>query len=199
MEPVFMVLGQSAATVAMHSVKQDVAVQNIDFAKLQTQLLKDGQVLEWTGPKRTPPVQIAPESLPGIVMDDEAATRDGFESFSTGSSPHLGIGYRHDGNTMKGQQTAVFQLTVVKPGRYSVRLAATPHANRATNIPVTVAQKDSVQQYTLNQRVEPKYGAFHAIAERLFEAGTVTVTVSNKDTDGYVLIDGVQLLPVREP
>ncbi|HEO71644.1 MAG TPA: FAD-dependent oxidoreductase, partial [Candidatus Hydrogenedentes bacterium] len=46
MEPVFMVLGQSAATAAVHAIDAHCAVQQIDYGKLQAQLLQDGQVLE---------------------------------------------------------------------------------------------------------------------------------------------------------
>lgn len=46
MEPVFMVLGQSAATAAAHAIDQSVAVQDIDYAKLRVRLLNDKQVLE---------------------------------------------------------------------------------------------------------------------------------------------------------
>lgn len=47
MEPVFMVLGQSAATAAIHSIVEDVPVQSIDFAMLRDRLLADGQQLSW--------------------------------------------------------------------------------------------------------------------------------------------------------
>src|SRR5690606_21292395 len=46
MEPVFMVLGQSAATVAALAIDQSTAVQEIPYEKLKEQLLSDGQVLE---------------------------------------------------------------------------------------------------------------------------------------------------------
>ncbi len=46
MEPVFMVLGQSAATAACQAIDQGVAVQDIDYQSLQKVLLKDKQVLE---------------------------------------------------------------------------------------------------------------------------------------------------------
>ncbi|HLV01912.1 MAG TPA: FAD-dependent oxidoreductase [Acidobacteriota bacterium] len=48
MEPVFMVLGQSAATAAAHAIQQNVAVQDVDRNKLQQRLLNDGQILKWT-------------------------------------------------------------------------------------------------------------------------------------------------------
>ena len=51
MEPVFMVLGQSAATAACHSIDEDVSVQQIDMNRLTRRLKDDGQVLEWTGEK----------------------------------------------------------------------------------------------------------------------------------------------------
>jgi hypothetical protein len=48
MEPVFMVLGQSAATAAVQAIEQQVPVQTIDPTRLGEQLRADGTVLEWT-------------------------------------------------------------------------------------------------------------------------------------------------------
>jgi hypothetical protein len=47
MEPVFMVLGQSAATAAVMALDGGLAVQDVPYAKLRERLLADGQVLEW--------------------------------------------------------------------------------------------------------------------------------------------------------
>ena len=49
MEPVFMILGQSAATAACLALDAGLPVQEIDYAKLKARLEKDGQVLENTG------------------------------------------------------------------------------------------------------------------------------------------------------
>jgi Pyruvate/2-oxoglutarate dehydrogenase complex, dihydrolipoamide dehydrogenase (E3) component, and related enzymes len=46
MEPVFMVLGQSAATIACQAIDEGVAVQDVDYAALRNTLLKDRQILE---------------------------------------------------------------------------------------------------------------------------------------------------------
>jgi hypothetical protein len=46
MEPVFMVLGQSAATAACQAIEARQTVQAIDYAKLRERLLADRQVLE---------------------------------------------------------------------------------------------------------------------------------------------------------
>ena len=46
MEPVFMILGQSAATAAVLAIDAGSAVQDVGYAKLRERLLQDGQVLE---------------------------------------------------------------------------------------------------------------------------------------------------------
>jgi hypothetical protein len=47
MEPVFMLLGQSAATAAVQAIDARGSVQRIDYAKLRARLLADRQKLEW--------------------------------------------------------------------------------------------------------------------------------------------------------
>jgi hypothetical protein len=47
MEPVFMVLGQSAAMAAALAIEENVPVQKIDCAELRRRLLAAAQVLEW--------------------------------------------------------------------------------------------------------------------------------------------------------
>ena len=47
MEPVFMVLGQSAATAAVLAIEAGVPVQAVPYARLRERLLEDGQVLEY--------------------------------------------------------------------------------------------------------------------------------------------------------
>ncbi len=47
MEPVFMILGQSAATAAGLALQAGIPVQKVDYAKLRARLEEDGQVLSW--------------------------------------------------------------------------------------------------------------------------------------------------------
>ncbi len=47
MEPVFMILGQSAGTAAALAIDAGIAVQDLDYAALKTQLEKGGQILSW--------------------------------------------------------------------------------------------------------------------------------------------------------
>jgi hypothetical protein len=53
MEPVFMILGQSAATAAALAIDGHTAVQDVPYAKLRERLLADGQILEYTAPAKT--------------------------------------------------------------------------------------------------------------------------------------------------
>ncbi len=46
MEPVFMILGQSAATAACLAIESDIAVQEVAYEDLRRRLLADGQVLD---------------------------------------------------------------------------------------------------------------------------------------------------------
>ncbi|HEX4794820.1 MAG TPA: FAD-dependent oxidoreductase [Humisphaera sp.] len=50
MEPVFMLLGQSAAMAAHMSLEKRANVQDVDIPALQARLLTDGQILKWTAP-----------------------------------------------------------------------------------------------------------------------------------------------------
>ena len=47
MEPVFMVLGQSAGTAAVQAVEGGADVQDVAYDKLAERLRAEGQVLEW--------------------------------------------------------------------------------------------------------------------------------------------------------
>ena len=46
MEPLFMMLGQSAATAAAQSLEDGVDLHDIDFQKLKNKLIADGQRLD---------------------------------------------------------------------------------------------------------------------------------------------------------
>ncbi len=54
MEPVFMILGQSAATAAVLAITDKVTVQKVDYEKLRKALLQGRQVLEWTAAASRP-------------------------------------------------------------------------------------------------------------------------------------------------
>ncbi|HXG12453.1 MAG TPA: FAD-dependent oxidoreductase [Gemmataceae bacterium] len=198
MEPVFLILGQSAATAAVLAIEEGVDVQKVDYAKLRRRLLEDKQVLEWTGPAR--PGAIDSRALPGIVVDDEAAQRQGFDGQSSVRTPFVNAGYRHDGGKDPGRQWARYTPELPRPGRYEVRLSYSPDNNRATNVPVTIVHADGRTVVTVNQRKAPPLdGAFISLGVFRFAAGkSGYVEVGNHGADGHVIIDAVQWLPVKE-
>lgn len=194
MEPVFMIMGQSAATAASLAIEAGVAVQKVDYARLRERLVADGQILEWTGPARGAGTNLDPTKLPGLVLDDKQAEAKGDWSHAA-TMRCLGDGYLHDGNLAKGERAAVFRPEIREAGAYEIFLLYPPQANRATNVPVSIAPEGGE---TLTVKVnQKKAGAMNETSLGVFalrSGKSVTVTISNAGTDGHVIVDGVQLL-----
>lgn len=194
MEPVFMILGQSAATAACHAIDADLPVQDISYDKLRKRLVADGQVLEYTPVVSSNGVD--PRKLPGVVVDDSAAKKTGQWGESSASSKYLGYGYHHDHDAQDGSASATFTAKLPKAGRYEVRMAFPWNPNRATNAKVTIVHASGQQELQVNQRQKPPVDALWLSLGKFDFGETGTVTISNRDADGYVIADGVQWLPV---
>lgn len=196
MEPVFMVLGQSAATAAAIAIEDKVPVQKVNYEKLRARLLADKQVLDWTGGGSNAGGKfVDPKSLPGIVLDDEQAAKTGHWSESVSSTWRVGKSYLHDGNAEKGSLSAVFTPDIPAAGDYEIILFNAPNQNRASNVPVIVSipgQPAKTLKVDQKSKGETSLGRFKLPAGK-----ATTVTVSNKETDGYVILDGVQFKPVK--
>jgi len=194
MEPVFMVLGQSATTAAAIAIDEDIDVQAVDYAKLQARLLEDKQVLEWKREPRPPRFTFDPKTMPGIVLDDSDAKLEGNWSPSNSSDNYLGVAYLHDENDGKGEKTATWTVDL-QPGSYEVRISSVPYNNRASNVPVTVTHADGTKEVVLNQKEMPgDKKSFSSIGTFTFEDKAV-VQISNKGTKSHVIVDGIQFLP----
>ena len=197
MEPVFMVLGQSSATAAVLALDAGCDVQAIDYPKLRARLEADNQILEWTGPKpyRGP----AAESLPGIVVDGDRAELVGAWGEGHTVRGFIGNSYLHDQDADKGKKRAVFTIAVPKAGAYEVRFAYTALGNRAAKVPVTVTAADGEHRYTVNQKKPPEIdGMFHKLDVLEFRSDKpARIVVETTGTVGHVIVDAVQLLPVK--
>jgi hypothetical protein len=196
MEPVFMVLGQSAATAACQAIDQNTYVQRIDRTKLRDRLLADKQVLQWTGPR--PPAALLLSKLAGICVDDSQAVLTGNWSSGRTVAPFVEHGYLHDADEGKGQKSARFTPALPKAGRYEVRLIYSANPNRATNVPVTIESAEGAKTVKVNQRNAPKIDkTYEPLGTYRFESGKQgSVTISNAGADGHVIVDAVQFLPV---
>ncbi len=155
MEPVFMILGQSAATAAVMAIDANQAVQDVPYAKLRERLLQDGQVLEYSSPTVSGKGGLDPTKLAGIVVDDAQATLTGDWTESHAAGTWIGTGYRHDGNVRDNKSAARFETKLPQPGRYEVRLAYTPNSNRSSHVAVDVHHAKGQQTVTINQRLSP--------------------------------------------
>jgi hypothetical protein len=191
MEPVFMVLGQSAATAASLAIDAGVPVQDLDFAALKSRLEADGQILHYTAPPKPAANYTALDSLAGTVVDDTAAKLTG-DWLASILPSGIHQGYRHDNDARDGKATAVFTATLPAPGRYEVQVAWSPNANRATNVPVRIEHAGGSSEAKLDQRQRPEIDR-HFGAVGTFEFGTTgTVTITNAGTDGHVILDAVR-------
>lgn len=199
MEPVFMVLGQSAATAASLAIDTGTSVQKVDYAKLSERLLADKQVLDFESPAAPAQTRISKEQLNGVVVDEQEADRKGFEALGQTVSPFVGAGYAHDENMKKGEQSARFTPNLPAAGKYEVLVAYTAHSNRATNVPVTVHFAAGEKKFVVNQQKKPQVReVFHSLGVFEFQAGrNGFVEISNSGTNGHVIIDAVQWLPQK--
>ncbi len=137
--------------------------------------------------------------LPGIVVDETAATLVGQWQYSTHTPPYVGLGYLHDQKEGKGEKSVTFTPDLPRAGRYEVRLAHCYNIRRATNAPVTLRHADGETKLRVNQQEEPPHGRlWRTLGIFRFAAGTNGwVRLSNEGTGGkYVIADAVQFLAV---
>jgi hypothetical protein len=206
MEPVFMIMGEGAALAASLALEAGVPVQKVEYAKLRERLLAAGQVLEWhpglpgqsggnPGAGEAASAPPAPK-LPGIVLDDADAKLTGAWSHgSLAEQRRVGTGYLHDDNEDKGAKRAVWSPDLPEAGDYEIVLHFVPNANRATNVPVAITTGGKTQTLRVNQR--EKSGARSLGRFTLAQGRSVQIEVSTADTDGHVILDGLQILPAK--
>ena len=150
------------------------------------------------------PKPIAPPAsatkVAGILLDDDAAEFTGTWIVSSKQPALSGKTYRHADRQSDGVMTARFTPEIPQAGRYELRLLYVATANRATNVPVTIRSADGENTVRVNQREEClAAGVPRALGVFAFEAGKAgSVTISNSDADGFVIVDGLQVVPVAE-
>ncbi|MBX9788901.1 MAG: DUF1553 domain-containing protein [Pirellulales bacterium] len=170
-------------------------------ASLEGQLKVVREKLAALGGSREPPAIVAAAELPGIVIDDRQAKKVGRWIESTSVKPYIGEGYVYDNLADKGSSTITFDPELPETGRYEVRLAYTPHSNRAPRVPVTVFSAEGEKTVAVDMREPPPVeGRFVSLGEYRFEVGGQSfVIVDNADTKGHVVADAVQFLRRDQP
>ncbi|TWT34332.1 FAD-dependent oxidoreductase [Blastopirellula retiformator] len=203
-EPTWIMLGQSAGIAAAMAAKRQVAVQKLPYSELKEHLQAAGQALDLLPlppmPKPKPLAQAIPlNKLNGIVLDDDQAEKIGVWSHSTNFRPFVHQGYVHDGDEGKGTRKLVFRPEIPKAGKYGLRLAYSPHPTRAANVPITIETDGKRQVVLADETLDLDAGErFRTVATIDLPAGKeTTITISNEGTEGFVICDALQLLPVK--
>jgi hypothetical protein len=140
---------------------------------------------------------IAPQSLPGIIVDDAAAKFTGKWGSANGLVPFVGNSYRYSNEK---NSEARFAFVVPKPGRYELRLTWSGHKNRAKNASCLIERgTETLLKLRLNQQensTDPK--GFHSLGTFDFSPGqTNAVVLSAAGADGYIHADCLQVLEAK--
>jgi hypothetical protein len=133
----------------------------------------------------------------GIVLDDDHAEYSGAWTIAGKLPALVSSSYRHDDRKKKSAATAKFTPEILEAGRYEVRLLYVAATNRARNATITIRAADGNKTVTLNQR-EPclEDGVPRSLGVFEFKKGkSASIEISNADADGYVVVDGLQLVP----
>ena len=191
MEPVFMVLGQSAAVAAAMALEADIPVQEVDVQALQEELKKN---------------PLADHSTPELLVDDADTTDVEVTAYwkrvpADETYGAYGPSALHDGGT--GADGVVrFRPDVRQPGPYAVYLywprLRDMEKEAATNVPVDVQHARGRTSVTVNQHEGA--GDWLLLGTFDFEPGQEAyVEVRNDRADGLVFADAVLFKPAPDP
>ena len=204
-EPTWMILGQSAGIAAALAAKTDVTVQDVPYPTLRERLLAQGQVLDLPELPPLPPKPeklgaVDPKTLPGIVLDDSDAELTGTWKHSTNFPVYVGTGYVHDDSAGDRKATATFRFTVPADGNYELRMAYSAHPTRATKVPAEIVCGETKTTIFVDQTQPlPQGKHFRKVGTvALRRDSETTITLGNSGTNGFVIVDALQLIPLPE-
>lgn len=168
--------------------------RELDETKAELQVIKQ----KLAGVEAPTPRVVDSVRLAGVVVDDAEARRVGNWMQSVHTQPYVDAGYLHDEHTGIGEKSLTFEPRDLPAGRYELRIAYGAGANRSTKVPVTVFSADGETTVTVNQRTPPTIdGLWESLGKFRFEAGgQAFVMIGNQETDGHVIGDAIQFLPL---
>ncbi len=186
MEPVFMVLSQSAALAACQAIDARQTVQQVDVKQLQHHLKTD---------------PLADGSTAEILVDNddrEQVTVKG--SWKAEGDGGYGPSFLTDSTGATGEVT--FTPTIQKAGRYEVYTYYPKLAHAATITKVTIFDGRNTLQKTLDKNkiivVGQTSGEWISLGTADLPAGKkASVKISNEGADGVVVADAVLFVPVK--
>jgi hypothetical protein len=194
MEPVFMILGQSAGALAVLAIDRKSSVQDVPYELLKNRLIEAGQVLEY---ESVASGTLTLDKLSGVVVDDEMSEKVGDWTSSTSMGKWIHRGYVHDGNPEEKGATIRFESQLPASGFYEVGFAFPHHANRASKLKITVLHAEGESVVVVNQKLESKEPFTKLGVYQFDKSKPAAVVISNEGADGYVVADAVQFLAVQ--
>jgi hypothetical protein len=192
-EPTFMMLSQSAGTAAAFAIDDNVAAQQVSYAKLSAELLADKQILSWNS--------VQPIATNGIILTVTNTSGISYSSgWGTGANPGgwpLPNGtYLLDQNSGKGTKWVRFTPNLASAGYYGVYVWWVYANNRATNTPFTINSPGGATTVLINEQ-NLCSNWVQIASSNYFNAGSGgNVTISNTGTSGYVVANAVRFVPL---
>lgn len=187
MEPVFMVLGQSAAIAASFAITQNTSVQQVDVKKIQQLLLTD---------------PLMDGSTPEILVDNaDSAQVELTGSWSLKKGGTYGPSAYYSAVNDK-PKAAKFKPAISKTGEYDVYTYILPKINNASStISLTVFDGNTEKEVVIRKAdievIGQTSGEWVHVGRYTIAAGAkASVTITNKKADGVVVADGVLWVPV---
>ena len=137
-----------------------------------------------------------PAKLPGVVVDDRQAQRQGHWTETKNLKGYVGYGYLYA--QADSGATIRYELHAPAAGKFDVRISYQPHANRAPHVPVTVETSAGKQTAHIDQREAPPLAnGFISVGQVELKANeAVTVVISTDGAGGTVHADAVQIVPL---
>lgn len=187
MEPVFMVLGQSAAVAASMAIDNDQAVQDIDVAALQQELREN---------------PLADGSTAEILVDNDDAGVEIQGNWERVTHGGYGPSSLHD--LSKGQQSATVRYVpfVKDAGEYEILVYFSRTADATQQTQVLVSDGKMESTLTIKEsdfRVEGQTsGEWVSLGIFSLSPGTEShVKITNQGADGVVVADAVLWVPMQ--
>jgi len=191
MEPVFMVMGQSAAVAAVLAIDNQTPVQKIDVLQLQ-KLLK-------TNP-------LADGSRPDIFIDNDDANhvkQMGSWIRNADSKNSYAASWFQSEGKQNELKTVRFSPVFSTSDKYKVYTYVPKIAGVSSTITANIFDGKKTTKFSIYQKnikVEGQTsGEWAYIGEYTFKQGSKSyVEITNKDADGIVIADAVLFVPVRK-
>ncbi|EDM34922.1 probable xanthan lyase [Pedobacter sp. BAL39] len=188
MEPVFMVLAQSAATAAVQAIDAQSSVQSIDVAKLQAMLKRD-PLVDGT----------APEILVDNDDTDKVLKKGEWKVQARGG---YGPDFYIAGPGSMGLSSVRYQPVITKTGRYDLYIYYPKQKNASAVTEITVHDGKRLKLLQIKD-AEVKVlgqtsGEWVSLGNYTLAGGSKAyVEVTNKNADAEVTADALLLVPSK--